>query len=106
MTPNDAEIAAVKAENIGAELHLLEHGDDAIVVKVPNRSQWRRFIAESSNKTPGAGSAAMENILAAVTVWPKSSADMYDRRPALVETFAGKVCELAGLASEASAKKL
>ena len=106
MAPNEAEIAAVKAEHPGAELHQLEHGDESIVVRVPNRVQWRRFIAESSNKTPGASSAAMENILAAVTVWPKSSDDLYNRRPGLVETFAGKVCELAGLASEASAKKI
>lgn len=106
MTPNDAEITAAKAEHPGAELHLLEHGDDAIVVRVPNRIQWRRFITESGTKTPGAASNAMENILAAVTVWPKSSEDLYNRRPGLVETFAGKVCELAGLASEATAKKL
>ncbi len=106
MYPTEQEIEAVKGAHPGAELHMVEHGDAAIVVRVPNRTQWRRFIVESSNKTPGAASAAMENILAAVTVWPRSTADLYDARPGLVETFAGKVCELAGLASEASAKKL
>lgn len=106
MFPSDTEIQATKNDHPGAELHMLEHGDEAVIVKVPNRSQWRRFVAESSNKTPGAASAAMENLLAQVTVWPKSTADLYDRRPGLVETFAGKVSELAGLSSEASAKKL
>jgi hypothetical protein len=106
MYPTEQEIEAVKASNPGADLHLIEHGESAIVVRVPSRIQWRRFIVESSNKTPGASSVAMENILAAVTVWPRSTADLYDARPGLVETFAGKVCELAGLASEASAKKI
>lgn len=106
MYPTEQDITAIKATHAGAELHLVESGEDAIVVKVPNRAQWRRFVAESANKTPGAASAAMENLLAQVTVWPASTADVYDRRPGLVETFAGKVAELAGLAQEASAKKL
>ncbi len=70
--------------------------NDAVVVRLPSRGEWKKFRATIADDRKR-GDAA-EQLLRSCIVFPDETAieKMLDVRPGLAETFAGELVELAG----------
>lgn len=105
-----SQIDALKVANPNVELHQVRVGDGEretlIVVKVPDRTRWMRFKEQAADKNRRA--LAFEALVHDCTVFPSKPELMalLDARPALVESFGGQICEIAGLEETVVAKKL
>lgn len=104
MTLSEDVIEKLKAEH--GELTQLTHGPDEVIVRTPNRAQWKRFRAQIGNEKRR--DDALELLLRDCVVHPeKADFDaMLDRRPGLAETFGAQVVELAGAVKEPEKKAL
>lgn len=104
MKPNENEVSELKAKH-GA-LHLLEHEEHAVVVKMPSVGDAKRFRAATSDEAKKP--QALEVLLRSCVVWPDAAGleAMLSERPFLVETFGGGLLELAGAAKSPAKKAL
>jgi hypothetical protein len=97
-------IEGLKAEH--GDVYLLEAKEESVVVTVPTRPQYRRFIeaAGKDNKRPH----AMETLCRECVVYPNAETfdALLEKKPGLAATFSAKLLELAGVEDEAAAKKL
>jgi hypothetical protein len=103
--PSEEQVSELKTKH-GGGLHLIEHEEHAVVVKMPSVGEAKRFRAATADdaKKP----AALEVLLRACVVWPDTSGldAMMAEKPFLVETFGGGLLELAGAAKSPSKKAL
>ena len=78
-------------------------GAHEVIVRLPTRPEWKRFMAQSRKKDDNAS----EVLLMCCIVHPDKSGQtaLFARYPALVDSFAAKLCELAGL-DEVESEKL
>ncbi len=103
---NEKTIADLKAEH-GDNLHLLEHLGREVVVKMPDRGAWKRFKGSMANEGPGRLEATAQFIRdCRVHPSPEELEAMFAELPALADTFAGELAELAGAAKSANHRKL
>ncbi len=93
-------IEELKAKH--ADLHLLRHGEDEIIVRRPPKEAFRRF-RQKIDKDRTAMSEASERLLYDCTVYPDAPGltAMLEKRYGLVDTFASSLVDLAGAAKEA-----
>jgi len=93
--PTEAELEQLK-EKHGKVLRLAA-GDSVVYVKKANRETYKRFRAQAQDDTKRA--VAATNLVNACLVWPGEAEReaMFDEYPALVDTLAGALLELAGL---------
>lgn len=99
------EILAKLAES-GIELHLLSSGEHHIVVKQPDRATYKRFRSMVADQAKRAD--APEALVRDCVVYPDRDGfnALLERHPALGDVFAAKLLDIAGMNSEAEAKKL
>jgi ribosomal protein L19 len=99
-----------KLKSAHGELHQVDAGDGeraiSVIVKVPNRERWNRFKAQVQDAHRKA--LAMEALVRDCVVHPVAAEldRIIEVRPGLVETFGGKIAELAGLEETVATKKL
>jgi hypothetical protein len=100
------QLAKVRADNPGLELHHIVAGDEEIVVKSPPRAEWKRFRAMYLD--PAQRPLALETLLFGCLVHPDAAGlnAILERRPAFAEVFGEKLASAAGLGTEAVEKKL
>lgn len=93
-------IEELKAKNPGAKLHRLVHSGAEIVVKAPGEAEYRKFKRKAGDEKQRAN--AGEGLIYDCLVFPEAAAfaAIVSDRPALVDTFANTLVELAGLAKE------
>lgn len=101
--PTEEQIEKLKSEH--GKLHQLEHMDEVVVVKVPNRMLVKRFqeTMHDERKAPH----APEQLLRECVVYP--SRDEYDlmleRLPFISVTFAGMLIDILGGAKPGQGEK-
>lgn len=102
---SDETIAEVKAKHAGADLRLLDAGGEQIIVKVPNRGEWKRF---RTMLTSGDATVASETFVQGCLVYPSTAelGAMLERLPALGQVFAERLAAMAGAGRDATEKKL
>lgn len=103
--PADAKlIEELKAKH--GEIHELTLEDATVIVKVPSEVEWKRFMGQQGEKEKRVES--MRGLFWSCAVWPDKAAveSMVAHRPGLVESFAGEICEIAGLSGAVTRKKL
>lgn len=104
----DEQIAKLKADNPGAELHLLTNDETEaeVVVKTPSEPEWRRFRSMSSDDSQRA--MALRSLVLACVVRPpmEEFAEMLERKPGLAETFGSKLVDIAGVSMATTVRKL
>lgn len=103
-SPTQEQIDALKAQHGDLRRVKTKRGD--VIVRGPDQGEWRRFRAESGDAKKKAQS--VETLVRACVVHPAAPAfsAMLDRAPALVETLAESVLELAGLEEERAGEAL
>lgn len=102
--PTPAEIEALKARHGDMRRVKTKRGD--VIVRGPDQGEWRRFRAESGDAKKKAQS--VETLVRACVVHPPAPefAALLERAPALVETLAESVLELAGLEEDRAGEAL
>ena len=102
----DPTIAAALKDKHGPDLHVLSHDGVEIVVKRPGKAEYRRFRHMTLDERRKEDAA--ETFVRDCTVLPdaKALAAEFEVRPGLIDTFAGKLIELAGTAKECEAVPL
>lgn len=109
MPITEEQLAKVKAEHPGEDLHLLSNPDtdDQIICKGPPSGEWKRF-KEKAGATVAEKLAAAHMLVVACLVYPSKEdfAALVQQRPALPETFAGELGEIAGISQRATHRKL
>lgn len=87
------QVAEARAKYPEAKHYVV--GKDEVVVRPPNRSEWRRFKRALTDDSKKADAA--EQLLSDCCVLPSKDelAAMLERRPGLAEIFGGKVMLLA-----------
>lgn len=107
-TITDEQLKKLKADNPGESLHLLSNPDtdDHIVCKGPSEGEWKRFRA--TGPTALERIVAYRNLVTACLVYPSREefSALLAERPALAETFAGELSEIAGVSRTATHRKL
>ncbi len=103
------EIIDKLKEQFGSDLRLLssDAGDGVeVIVRKPNRQEWKRFRAESGDKTTR--DVASENLFRSVVVYPDRPSVMalLERLPGIVEEFSEHLLELVGITTQSESKKL
>jgi hypothetical protein len=98
-----AIVAEVKAAHPGVELHLVELGDAAFIVRKPSLAEYAPYWEETSGKLAsgqgGAAVVAAENNLAiACTVWPNpvDFAAQIEAAPGILRSLVAEIVDLAG----------
>lgn len=111
----DQVVDQLKSEH-GGNLHLVGDEPDQVVVKVPPAVEWDRFnamIVDEDRKAkaipmltrncvvwaPGAASTSRKDVLVAYDA-------IMAAKPGLAQTYGNQLVKLAGLAREATVKKL
>ncbi len=106
-TLTSEEVAKLKTANPGLELHQLGDGAESIVVRLPSRAEWKRMKAM---RLEGGAKAveAYDWLVSTCLVWPteEQAEELFNSRPAIVDSFANEIAELAGATEKVSAKKL
>lgn len=106
---DQTKIDELKAANPGVKLHLLTpegiNGAE-IVVKAPTRAQWKRFKTETQDVAKRA--TAIETLCLDCVVHPSRTEfeALLEKYPALAQTFAGEIGELAGAVEKVEKKEL
>ena len=104
----EEQLAKVKAAHAGVELHLLEADpwDEDIIVRVPPEASWSKWQANRAD--PETRRGAQKDLVNECLVFPShvELAAICDRRPALLEEFAGGCCKIAGVIQSVKLKKL
>lgn len=103
--PDAKTIEALKAEH-GDVLEAVSVDDVTIIVRPPNRGEWKRFRAAAQDQKKR--SDAPGQLLRDVLVWPslKEWDEILECKPALDDTIAAEVAEMAGAVEGATRKKL
>lgn len=107
-------IDKIKAEHAGVPLRKLSTvdphmgGDIEIIVRAPTGPEYKKFRTESASKDQNARAFAVQNIVAAVVLYPPR--DQFNalmaRLPGICEEFSDHIAELAGLTGQARSEKL
>ena len=97
----DPKIVEELKEKHGANLHIVTAQGVEVVVKVPSKAAYRRF--RQSSRDEKRRDDATETLLRDCVVYPDAQTlnSEIEKRPAIVDTFAAEVLELAGLVKEA-----
>jgi hypothetical protein len=105
MSNIEAKLKELREANPGVEFTILSAAGESIIVKPVSRMAWKQFRAamESGAK----GNDQMEILVAACTVFPDRDGvlALFERRPALAETFGNRLARDAGFNAEVEAKK-
>jgi hypothetical protein len=101
---DEKTIEDLKAKH--GEIHLLELESAEVIVKVPDRDAWRRYRDMQRDEKRAAG--APERLLRDCCVFPDAAGleTLLAGRPGLVESFALKCQEIAGLSDKVASRKL
>jgi len=105
----DAIKQAVREKHPGRDdLEVIGHPkyDDECIARPPTKAEWRMFIAKRS--APAEAPIANDFLVEACVLWPeKAERDaLFERRPALLDVWAGELGEMAGATLRASRSKL
>jgi len=105
----DAVKQAIRAKFPGRDdLEVIKHPkyDDECIARPPAAAEWRMFIAKRGNAAEAA--LANEFLVDACVLWPeKAERDtLFERRPALLDVWAGEIGEMAGATLRATRSKL
>lgn len=101
-------IEKVKAANPGADLRVIANQELGIevIVRAPNKAEFRRFRTMYGD--PAQRAIASEAFLLGCIAEPTAEEfrATLDRYPALAESFAGELCEIAGAIGTVTNRKL
>lgn len=102
--PTQEQIAALKAQHGDLRRVKTKRGD--VIVRGPDQGEWRRFRADSAD--PKKKAQSVETLVRACVVHPDPPlfSALLERAPALVETLAESVLELAGLEEDRAGEAL
>lgn len=113
--PSEAEVAALKSQH-GEELHALElcgalaDGTPlvTVVVRLPNRQEYRRFKDAAANRNGDARIKATEQLARSCIVYPSPERLEYvaEKYAAVLDSVAGELLELAGAQNNVAKKAL
>ena len=102
----DAKVIEELKAAHGSGLHLIEHDGVEVVAKRPGGPQYRRWkqLTLDEKRRIDAGATLVRDCV----VHPAAAElqALIDERPGLVDTFAGKLVELAGASQEATVTPL
>ena len=103
---DEKKIAELKAKHPNLDLHVVETAHGTFVVRAPTRAEWHAF--KKASKDEMRAKVAAENFAAACGIEPSGDAlqTLFESRPALAETMAGELAEIAGLDNAASHRRL
>ena len=118
--PSKEVIERLKAQFSDRSLHLVEIVDEGesmhFVMTGPNKHEYKKFVDEvlgaKEKKTDAemvdAVRSATERAALAQIRWPERAEvqDLFDRRPALVDSFRDEIHKAAGANAEVRSKKL
>ncbi len=102
----DPEIVEELKAKHGTDIHLLSHDGVEVVAKRPGKAQYRRFrhlgIGERTKED------AAETFVRDCVVYPDQPglSSEFEKRPGLIDTFCGKLLDLAGTAKDCEAVPL
>jgi hypothetical protein len=108
MPITEEQIARAKAAHPGVELHLISNDDLGveIMVRAPNEGEYKRFRTMHADEAQR--SAASRALVLGCIVEPPPSefTAMLASRPALADTFANDLVEIAGLSRANTRRKV
>ena len=104
MTIAKEQILKVKQENPGAEVYQLSAGPHAILVRSPSDAIWAAF---QDAKEKG-GTRALKQLVLDCVLHPSADEvrSIFEKKPALANTWGVKLMDIAGLEEEAQVKKV
>jgi hypothetical protein len=103
-------IEDLKAKHPGTELHKLGGTDELVIVKCPPGPIWDAMQDKvlDSNSTVAQKRAAAHNLVISCVVHPSREqlAELFEKKPGLLQTFMGQLSEIAGVNNQAKSEKL
>ena len=111
LRPSQKDIDDTKAANPGTDVHSIFEAKLEVecLFRRPPPGEWKRFREMLIN--PDTKVMANKSLVYACRLWPEKAVfeELVDQRegyPGLVDTFTGKLCEIAGVSEAVVAKKL
>ncbi len=106
---DEALVNSLKSKHPGCDLRQIgDEDEDPIIVRTPTLAEWKAFKAQARDDNKAKAMDAPAWLVKTCCVWPEDATrkEIIDRKPAIVDTWANKLAEFAGVRESIASKKL